>query len=109
MTIFSRMPSQKTTVHHTSPDGELFEVEVEIFETPPEQNYWSVFYRVNHEKYGMLGLYGVLSKEIFSTYEKAKSVYLAQPLDRVKLILNGANQSGFIRQFVLSPDGWCIC
>lgn len=108
MTTFSRMTSQKRTVHHTSPDGKEFTIEVEIYDTPEEQNYWSVFYRVDHEDYGKVGLYGVFPKENFPTFENAKLVYLAQPLERVKSILNGANESGFIRQFTLSPDGWYI-
>lgn len=108
MTTFSRMPSEKTSVLHTSPEGKAFMIEVEIYVTPPEQNYWSVFYRVNHEEYGKIGLYGVFPKEQFPTFQYAKSIHLSQPLDRVKSILNSANEKGFIRQLITSPDGWYI-
>lgn len=108
MTTFSRMPSKKQHILHTSPKGDVFNIEVEIFDTPAEQNYWSVFYRVDHEEYGKVGLYGVFPKEQFPTFQNAILIHVAQPLDRVKSILNNATKDGFIRQFILSPDGWYI-
>lgn len=108
MTTYSKMNKKSTNTSYQAKNGNSFDIEIDLFETPEEYDYWSVFYRVLHKDYGTVGFQCILPKEVFETFGDAHLVYLAQPLDRIKTIIDSSNGEKFERKLFLSPDGWLI-
>ncbi len=108
MTTYSRMPKVSSNLSYTTRKSNQFEIEIDLFETPEYQDYWSAFYRASHANYGNVGFQAIFPKEKYPDFVSAQRVFMAQPLDRVKSILEDANGDEFSRNLYISPDGWLL-
>ncbi|WP_394564540.1 hypothetical protein C1N58_02540 [Pantoea sp. SGAir0180] len=108
MTTLAQMNKWTQNQQYNNINNELFDIEVELFESPDDFDYWQGHIKVSHATYGNINFVCYLPKEYFNTFSYAQLMIMSGPLSRVKSILDTANGGSFPRNMYRSPDGWML-
>lgn len=89
-------------------DGETFQIDAKLFETPIECNYWLVYINADHKQWGNTPFKLMIPKKIVKNFEQARAITCGSAFDQVKEILSMLTSGS--RNFTIteSHDGWIL-
>lgn len=89
-------------------DGQMFKLTAQLFELPPEYDYWQATYDAEHAQWGHMRFVLTIPKRIAETLDFARAIVSGTSLEKVKACLNSATNKGRDLAPYFAMDGWVL-